>query len=125
MEHLGRLSFEAWRVARLVVDTGLHSLGWSRAQAERYLLENTALEANEIRREVDRYIVLPGQAVSYRIGQERFLRLRERARSELGARYDQREFHAAVLGAGPVTLPALEYLVTRYIVERRPGEAQK
>lgn len=122
LEQLGRLSFEAWRVARLVVDTGLHSLGWSRAQAERYLFENTALEASEIRREVDRYIVLPGQAVAYRIGQARFLELRERARKELGVRYDQREFHAAVLDAGPVTLPGLEYLVTRYIAEKRRSQ---
>ncbi|HEY4186303.1 MAG TPA: DUF885 domain-containing protein [Polyangia bacterium] len=107
LTRLGRLSLESWRAARLVVDTGIHALGWSRAQAVRYLLENTLIAPNNIETEVDRYIGWPGQALAYKLGELEILRLREEARGRLGARFDLRNFHDLVLGSGAVSLPVL------------------
>ncbi|HET7600451.1 MAG TPA: DUF885 domain-containing protein [Gemmatimonadales bacterium] len=107
LDRLGMLIFQSWRACRLVVDTGLHALGWSRRQAVDYLLHNTALSELDAENEVDRYIVDPGQALAYKVGQREILRLREEARRRLGARFDLRRFHDAVLRDGAVTLPVL------------------
>ncbi len=100
LDRLGVLSFDAWRAARLVVDTGMHALGWSRQQAIAFMLDHSALAPNNIVNEVDRYIVLPGQALAYKTGQLELLRLRAEARERMGATFDIRGFHDAVLGSG-------------------------
>ena len=111
VERLGILSFDSWRACRLVVDTGMHALGWSRQEAIDYLLENSPQASNNIVNEVDRYIAWPGQALAYKIGQQEIMRLRERAQSSLGSRFDIKAFHDTVLGSGPVPLPILGELV--------------
>jgi uncharacterized protein (DUF885 family) len=115
LERLGMLSFDAWRAARLVVDTGVHELGWSRQQAIDYMLSHTALTSVNIDNEVDRYIAWPGQALAYKTGQIEILALRELARSRLGSRFDLRAFHDAVLLGGGVSLPVLRQQVGAYI----------
>ena len=107
MDRFGILSFDAWRAGRLVVDTGMHALGWTRQQAIDFLTEHTALGGNNIVNEVDRYIVWPGQALAYKTGQLEILRLRADARARLGDRFDIKAFHDTVLGAGAISLPAL------------------
>lgn len=114
LTRLGRLSLESWRAGRLVVDTGLHALGWSRAQAVQFLLDNTLIAPNNIETEVDRYIGWPGQALAYKIGQLEIVRLREEARAKLGPRFDLRQFHDVVLGSGAVSLPVLGDLVREW-----------
>ena len=104
-----------WRACRLVVDTGMHSMGWTRQQALDYLAANTALSSHEIQTEVDRYIGWPGQALSYKIGEMEILALRRRAEAELGPRFDLRAFHDAVLENGGVTLPVLRRQIDAYI----------
>ena len=115
VDRLGKLSYDAWRASRLVVDTGIHALGWSRAQAERFMREHTALTEINISNEVDRYIGWPGQALAYKVGQLEILKLRAGAESELGTRFDLKAFHAVVLGAGAVTLPVLDARVKSWI----------
>jgi uncharacterized protein (DUF885 family) len=115
LDRLGRASFDAWRASRLVVDTGLHALGWTRAQAESYMREHTALAEANISNEVDRYIGWPGQALAYKLGELEIRRLRARAEEKLGARFDVRAFHGVVLGAGAVTLPILGERVEAWI----------
>jgi uncharacterized protein (DUF885 family) len=117
LDHFGILSFDAWRAGRLVVDTGMHALGWSRAQAIDYLREHTALGLNNIENEVDRYIGWPGQALAYKIGQLEILRLRAEAKERLGARFEIKRFHDVVLGSGAVSLPTLDQLVEAWIAE--------
>jgi uncharacterized protein (DUF885 family) len=117
LDRFGVLSFDAWRAGRLVVDTGMHALGWSRQQAIDYLKEHSALGENNIANEVDRYIVWPGQALAYKIGQLEILRLRADARERLGDRFDIRAFHDAVLGAGAVSLKTLGLMVERWVGE--------
>jgi uncharacterized protein (DUF885 family) len=107
LDRIGRVSYDAWRSARLVVDTGIHALGWTRAQAEAFLHEHTALTPSNIANEVDRYIGWPGQALAYKVGQLEIARLRRMAELQLGARFELKAFHAKVLGAGAVTLPVL------------------
>lgn len=107
LDRLGKLSYDAWRASRLVVDTGIHSLGWTRAQAEAFMREHTALTTLNISNEVDRYIGWPGQALAYKVGQIEILRLRKDAETALAAKFDLPAFHAIVLGAGAVTLPVL------------------
>ena len=107
LDRLGKLSFDAWRASRLVVDTGIHALGWTRAQAEQFMREHTALTEINISNEVDRYIGWPGQALAYKVGQLEILRLRAEAEAKLGTKFDLKAFHAVVLGAGAVTLPVL------------------
>jgi uncharacterized protein (DUF885 family) len=111
---LGMLSFDALRACRLVVDTGMHALGWSRERAARFMEEHTATTQANIDNEIDRYITWPAQALSYMIGRREIVRLRERARAALGTRFDVRSFHGVVLGQGAVPLPVLDDLVTEW-----------
>ena len=104
---LGMLSFDSLRASRLVVDTGMHHLGWSRAQAMAYLRENTATTEANVRNEIDRYISWPGQALAYMIGRREITRLRHEAEHALGDRFDVRSFHGAVLSNGAVPLDVL------------------
>ncbi len=124
-EEFGRLTFEMWRAARLVIDTGLHEYGWSRQQAIDYLASHTALAHHDIVNEVDRYISWPGQALSYYIGYRTLLDLRREAERELGAGFDQKAFHDRVLGLGAVPLGTLEREIRGFIAEggRRPEAA--
>jgi uncharacterized protein (DUF885 family) len=114
----GRLSMEAWRAARLVVDPGIHHDGWSRDQAIRFMTENTAESPLNIAIEVDRYFVFPGQATSYAVGMVEILRLRAEAEAALGDRFDLRDFHDVLLGQGSVPLPILRELVREWVAER-------
>ncbi len=107
-EEFGRASFENWRASRLVVDTGLHLMGWSRDQAIAYLEEHTALARHDIEIEVDRYISWPGQALAYKLGEMSIRKLRSEAETSLGAGFDLRRFHDTLLGLGSVPLPVME-----------------
>lgn len=111
LDRIGILSFDAWRASRLVVDTGLHALGWSRQQALDVLQAHTALAPRDIPVEVDRYIGWPGQATAYKVGQLELLRLRAQARQRAGSRYEVRRFHDTVLGSGALPLTALSEIV--------------
>jgi uncharacterized protein (DUF885 family) len=115
VDRLGMLSFDAWRACRLVVDTGIHAMGWSRQQAIDYMTENSVLAENNIVNEVDRYITWPGQALAYKIGQREILGLRDEAKQRLGDRFDIKAFHDAVLSNGAVSLPMLREQVRDYI----------
>ena len=117
MDRFGILSFDAWRASRLVVDTGLHALGWTRDEAIAFMREHTALDDGNIANEVDRYIAWPGQALAYKLGQLEILRLRARAEAALGERFDIRAFHDAVLGSGAVGLTTLAGIVDGWIAE--------
>ena len=114
----GRLTYEMWRAIRLVVDTGLHSMGWTRDQAIDYFRANSAKTAQDISVEVDRYIVWPGQALGYKMGQLKFRELRTNAERELGRKFDVREFHDVVLGQGAVPLDVLERQVRAWVTTR-------
>ncbi len=111
LDQIGMLSFDAWRACRLVVDTGLHALGWSRSRAIEFMLANTVLAQNNIENEVDRYITWPGQATAYKTGQIEIFRLRDEATRRLGSGFDIRAFHDAVLGSGAVGLATLAEIV--------------
>jgi uncharacterized protein (DUF885 family) len=115
LDRMGMLSYDAWRAARLVVDTGIHALGWSREQAETFMLEHTALARNNIVNEVDRYIGWPGQALAYKVGQLEIWRLRRAAEAELGDAFDIRGFHDAVLAGGAVSLKVLRDQVAAWV----------
>ncbi len=119
----GRLSFCLWRSARLVVDTGLHHMDWSRQEAIDYMTEQTALTEKNIRSEVDRYIAMPGQALSYRIGERKILELRAKAEQQLGDHFSIRAFHDHLLGAGSLPLDLLEDRMTSWIQERAAGSS--
>ena len=119
-QHFGFLSYQMWRACRLVVDTGIHHLGWTRQQSIDYLTVNTALSAREIANEVDRYISWPGQALSYELGYLKILELRAKAEKALGAKFDLRHFHDTVLSTGSVPLPVLEQRIDRFIAEGGP-----
>jgi uncharacterized protein (DUF885 family) len=114
-ETFGMLSYQAWRAARLVVDTGIHSQGWTRARAQQYLHDNTALSDHEIETEVDRYISWPGQALSYYLGEMAILKARHKAEAALGTKFNLRAFHDAVLELGSVPLPVLEEHIDEWI----------
>ncbi len=114
-QHFGRLDMEMFRAARLVVDSGLHAKGWSRERAIRYLLDNTSIDRAAVEQEVDRYIVWPGQATAYKVGELFIKRLRTKAENRLGARFDIREFHAQVLGSGAIPLAVLERKIDDWI----------
>src|ERR1700674_2483190 len=113
--NFGRLSYEMWRACRLVVDTGIHAMGWSRQRAIDFLAANTALSHHEIETEIDRYISWPGQALAYKMGEMKIKELRHAAEAALGQHFDVRDFHDAVLRNGTVTLPILERQVRAYI----------
>jgi uncharacterized protein (DUF885 family) len=113
----GRLSYEMWRACRLVVDTGMHSLGWTRAQAIAFMADNTALTLHNITAEVDRYISWPGQATAYKIGELKIRELRRLAEVKLGSKFDVRRFHEVVLGGGAVPLDVLEENVKLYLAD--------
>ncbi len=115
LDRLGKVSYDAWRASRLVVDTGIHAMGWSRQEAEAFMRAHTALTPINISNEVDRYIGWPGQALAYKVGQLEIFRLRAEAESKLGAKFDLKEFHRVVLGAGAVTLPVLAERVEAWI----------
>ena len=119
-EHFGYLTYQMWRACRLVVDTGIHHLGWTRQQAIDYMTQNTALSDREIANEVDRYISWPGQALSYELGYLKLLELRKKAEQDLGPKFDIRHFHDTVLALGSVPLPVLEKRIDRFIAEGGP-----
>jgi uncharacterized protein (DUF885 family) len=121
LDRMGLLSDQAARAARLVVDSGLHTLGWTRQQAVDYMLNNTAWPAVDIESEVNRYIAWPGQATAYMLGMLEIRRLRDLAETELGEAFDLRAFHDRVLGYGSITLPMLDASVRTWIAEQRPG----
>ena len=116
-EQFGKLTYEMWRACRLVVDTGIHALGWSKQMVLDYMSSNTALSLHEINTETDRYISWPGQALSYKIGELKIRELRSIAEKELGSDFDIREFHEIILSEGTVTLSILESRVLNYIEE--------
>jgi len=118
-EHFGRLSYEMWRACRLVADTGLHYLGWSLEEARACFTENSALSPHNIEMELARYVSWPGQALAYKVGERRFVALRQRAEAALGERFDVRRFHDAVLLGGPLPLDILEARVDRWILSEK------
>jgi uncharacterized protein (DUF885 family) len=111
VERLGMLSADSMRASRLVVDTGLHALGWSRERAVQFMLDNSPLSAGVVRPEIDRYVVSPGQATSYMIGRLEIQRLRREAEQRQGDGFDVRRFHSAVLDSGSLPLDVLEQVV--------------
>lgn len=124
-EDFGRLTYEMWRASRLVIDTGIHALGWSRERAIQYLRDNTALAEHEIVTEVDRYIGQPGQAAAYKLGELQIRRHRAEAQAALGPAFDQRAFHDAILSIGPVPLPVLESWMQKFIDGHSADHAER
>ena len=114
-EQFGKLTYEMWRACRLVVDTGIHALGWSKEMVLDYMSSNTALSLHEINTETDRYISWPGQALSYKIGELKIRELRSLAEDKLGSNFNIRDFHEIILSEGTVTLAILESRVLNYI----------
>jgi len=118
-DDFGRLTYEMWRAARLVIDTGVHHKGWTRQQAVDFLGGHTALSQHEVETEVDRYISWPGQALSYKLGEIKIVELRALAEKELGDKFDIRKFHDAVLEIGSVPLPLLEEHIKAFIATQK------
>ena len=118
-DDFGRLTYEMWRAARLVIDTGVHHKGWTRQQAIDYLAGHTALSQHEVETEVDRYISWPGQALSYKLGEIKIIELRSMAEKELGAKFDIRKFHDALLEIGSVPLPVLEEHIKAFVAKQK------
>ena len=116
-EDFGRLTYEMWRACRLVIDTGIHAFGWSREDAIAYLRSRAALSDHEITTEVDRYIAWPAQALAYKLGELQIRRHRREAEEKLGAKFDQRHFHDAILAIGSVPLPVLEQRMAQFIAD--------
>jgi uncharacterized protein (DUF885 family) len=114
-EQFGKLTYEMWRACRLVVDTGIHSKGWTREQAVDYMSSNTALSIHEVNTETDRYISWPGQALSYKIGEMKIRSLREKTENKLGNNFDIRDFHEIILEHGTVTLSILEKRINAHL----------
>jgi len=117
--YFGYLQNELWRAIRLVVDTGLHSKGWTREQVIQYMLANSAESETQSTAEAERYMAIPGQALAYKIGELKIKELRARAEKELGPKFDVREFHAEVLKDGSVPLEVLEGKIDRWIAAKR------
>ena len=111
----GRLMMDAWRAARLVIDTGIHWMGWSRQQSIDFLLRHSAMTPDAAAAEVDRYIGMPGQALAYKLGELSIRRLRAQAEKALGGSFVLRQFHDVLVAAGPVTLPVLETFVDGWL----------
>ena len=121
-EKFGRLTYEMWRACRLVVDPGMHYMGWTKQQAVDFMASNTALSLHEVNTEIDRYIGWPGQAVSYKIGELKIRELRSLAENELGDKFDIRAFHDLLLSNGSVPLKTLERIVNHYITSIKGEE---
>jgi len=124
-DKFGMLSYQMWRAARLVVDTGIHAKGWTREQAQAYLRDNTALSDHEIMTEVDRYIAWPGQALSYYLGELAIVEARAKAEKALGEKFDIRNFHDTVLEMGSSPLPILRARIDRFIAAGGPSPYPK
>ncbi|WP_127019940.1 DUF885 domain-containing protein [Rheinheimera mangrovi] len=124
-QQFGRLSYEMWRACRLVIDTGIHSQGWSRQQALDFLSSNTSLSQANVRAEVDRYISWPGQALSYKMGEIKIRQLRAKAEQQLGAKFDLRAFHDALLANGALPLEILEAEMDRFIARESSKTSTK
>ena len=120
-DDFGRLLYEMWRACRLVVDPGMHALGWSREQARQFMMENTALSGLNVETEIDRYIAWPGQATGYKIGELKIRALRAQAEKSLGDRFDIRAFHDIVLGGGSIPLDMLQDRI-EYWIEREAAK---
>jgi uncharacterized protein (DUF885 family) len=118
MGRMGMLGADSLRSCRLVVDTGLHAMGWTRSQAIEFMAARTPMSPVEVAVEVDRYIAMPGQALAYKVGQREIFRLRDVARSAFGSEFDIKGFHDTVLGSGSVGLPALNEVVEDWIAQR-------
>ena len=118
-EHFGRLTYEMWRAARLVIDTGLHAMEWTREQAQDFLASNTALSLHEITTEIDRYISWPAQALSYKLGEYTIWQLRAMAEEALASEFDVRAFHDFILALGSVPLDVLMDEVKHWITEQQ------
>jgi uncharacterized protein (DUF885 family) len=120
-EDFGRLTYEMWRAARLVIDTGIHAFGWTREQAMDYLRTRAALSEHEITTEIERYIAWPGQALAYKLGEIQIRRHRREAEEQLGAKFDQRHFHDVILALGSVPLDVLEERMAQFIADGGVG----
>lgn len=116
--NLGRLQAELFRAVRLVVDTGIHAKRWTREQAIDYMQANTGMTESSVTAEIERYIVMPGQATSYKIGMLKLVELREKARTQLGSTFDLRDFHDVVLQSGSLPLPILEQVIDQFIANK-------
>jgi len=121
-DNIGRLIAELFRAVRLVVDTGIHQRRWTREEAIEYMLANTGMAESDVVSEVERYIVMPGQATAYKVGMMKILELRQKAMDELGDRFDLRDFHDVVLKNGAVPLDILEQIVDDYITSAVQSE---
>jgi len=120
-QYYGRLSDEMLRAMRLVVDTGLHTRGWSREKAIQYMLDNSSMAASDVEAEVERYIANPGQALGYKIGQIRIREMRDKSEAALGSRFDIKEFHSQILRDGALPMDVLEEKIDRWIESKRGG----
>ena len=116
-ERVGMLTGDSLRAGRLVVDTGIHALGWSRKQAIGFLADHSPMSLHEITEEIDRYIACPGQALSYMLGRLEIESLRSEAQAELGSAFDMKSFHRTVLGNGAVPLSTLRWMIRQWMVE--------
>ena len=115
----GQLTYEMWRAVRLVVDTGMHSFGWTRQEAIDFFAANSSKQLHDITVEIDRYIVWPGQALAYKIGELKFKELRARATKELGDKFDIRTFHDALLENGALPMDVLDAYINEWIAEEK------
>jgi uncharacterized protein (DUF885 family) len=118
-DRMGQLAYDMWRAVRLVVDTGMHSKGWSRDRAIQFFMDNAPKTEQDVVNEIDRYIAWPGQALAYKIGQMKISELRARAEKQLGPKFDIREFNDAVLETGSVPLEALERHIDAWIAGKK------
>jgi len=122
--HFGQLTYEMWRAIRLVVDTGMHSLGWSRDQALQFFRDNTGKTEHDIEVEVDRYISWPGQALAYKLGELKFKELRAFATKEFGQQFDIREFHDQLLADGALPITTLDSRIRAWVAKKKGSTAQ-
>jgi uncharacterized protein (DUF885 family) len=121
----GMLGYQAWRASRLVVDTGMHALRWDRARALQFMRDHTTLTEREAANEVDRYVIVPGQALAFMVGELELLRLRELARTRLGAQLDLRDFHDVVLNHGAVPMATATRLVGEWLDRVAPQKVAR